>query len=273
MSNHTWAGVRACMNVEAGTDVNTCVREYTGLEFLYCNSEFIKSDAYKESSVIPISAMDNMITNMFIQTIPCTIGHDTVTLDGDTFEKLLNIKIKLPSNIRYSSVERQYYRVCGKKVTEIQACNILKIIDIDSLTSRQLLVEDRFKAVETDNGYIVRGDINNINPLHFTCDILSGKSLPRNYGWIQMNGTINSAGATMRNASLFVIIIEWLCYLFSFPYLELAVCLTNRCALKLSDSDFVNSIVAGLKIGNGLIEVLSKQQCMNEYTLYKSMYT
>lgn len=177
--------------------------------------------------------------------------------------------------------ERYYYRLRGKPVTPEQAFEIIRRTDTFMRNIDQIYWRDDH----------VGGDL-------FPSYFFTRRHTPNGFSWAHLDGTIGiNYHISLAFAKMKAILEEWSYIAKAFPYLDLVIAITNwdeysyeawehddkgSFELKYNsfyeldarehDALFYEDIQIGLRIRNGELELLDKEDAVKTYKEYAELY-
>lgn len=182
--------------------------------------------------------------------------------------------------------KKPYYRLRGKPITPKQAMEIIRRTDLHLET-----MQGTANLNHTGKRYCGKDFISAIN---FYNIWLEGEYCLNGFGWCHPDGTIGLNSATSKYPNLTEFLIEWLTYAYCFPYLDVVVALTdsdsglsikgvwadeviaehNRYAKNKIDRlfTFEESVMLGIYLHNGILEILNAENAVNVYIEYHRKY-
>ena len=195
--------------------------------------------------------------------------------DKTIFVNGVEIFIDAKANNWESIVRRPYYQMRGKRISESQAFEIIRLTD--AFFSWELDLEQA------------------VHSINFNMWWFSTNHFPYKYGWISPDGFVGTNGIMQKWPDINEIIEEWSTYVSLFPYLDLIVGITwwnempdERWELfsdyinhKISDDEyiykeydgFLENLDIGIWVHDGKIEIIDAEKTAKIYKEYDEKYS
>lgn len=158
------------------------------------------------------------------------------------------VPIKLGDGVtKYLSDARNpYYRMRGKPVTEEQALDIIRRMEV---FSRDYLPPTNF----------------------YMCWLIDNNIQPR-YGWVHPDGTVGLNGITQKYPQFGEYMSEWTEYVDALPYLDLVIAVTSCNEIVPEGHSFEEYIDIGIWVHDRMVEFLAPETALEKYKEYCNLY-
>lgn len=175
----------------------------------------------------------------------------------ELYEKYSGIVISVADVKEVDYVRRPYYRMRGKPVSKEQAFEIIRRSDnffyfyVDNIKEHP----DFVRCIDFDNWVIMKNHTS--------------------MGWIHADGTIGVNGITQKYPEIETMLMEWIMFLLTFPYLDLVIGVTV-CDEVLEYYEefetFEDAIAFGIYVHDNTVEILNKADAVKKYKEYDRAY-
>ena len=201
-------------------------------------------------------------------------GKDVGYIEASVYKELSKYEVVVTKSddIDVSDVRRPYYRMRGKPVSKEQAFDIIRR-------------SDKFFTYV----YEIRYNSDFVNCVNFNNWLIEKNHYPYGYGWIHVDGTVGCNAITQKYPEIEEFIVEWFEKLMAFPYLDLIIAITDwnevnprwwcsECGsveeyeAEEYDSEFYDAITMGIYVHDNKLEILDREDTVQKYKEYDSMY-